>query len=365
MIKQKIKDAVRIFNTARLYARVGLTRLTPKQAYKMLNYWIRTHVFKQKIPWLIEFSVTYRCNARCEHCSVMNYILTADKTKELNDEEIIHVLKEAAKMGIPKVDFFGGEPMIRENIVELVKVGVDLGIYMSITTNGWFLTRDRVKALKKAGINCINVSIDSADEKEHDTLRRLPGVYKKAVEGIQNCHREGVPCIVSTYVTKNRIKSFADTKYDESVLTGVVSIARRLKATGVRILLPILSGQWVQKLDMGLNDEEKALVIENIDHSFVFIEGAYSVVKKKKVCQALTGKVINISPYGDMQLCIAYTNTFGRLSRQNRLNILIQNMWKHKTYVMNENKACCSTVALQTGVEEFKDESYTNSPAGV
>jgi len=345
MIDKKIKAVFKQAGKIRLYARVGLSRMTFLKAYRMIRYWTLTSVFKKKIPWLIELSVTYRCQCRCRHCSVSNYFSEVDRERELTSDEIRSILKQAVKIGIPKVDYFGGEPLLKEDIVELVRFGSRLGVYISITTNAWLLTWDMVKRLKDAGISCINVSLDSADEQEHDELRGLPGIYKKAVAAISFCHQEGITCIVSTYATRRRIEGFAQPG-DESELAKIIDLSRELKASAVRILFPIISGEWVAKKKIELNEGEKRWVIENIDPSFAFIEGAYSVKHKKKVCQALSGKIFNVSPYGDIQLCIAFPDTFGNI-RKKPLQRLITEMWSHPTYLKNKNGDCCSTVALK------------------
>jgi MoaA/NifB/PqqE/SkfB family radical SAM enzyme len=344
-MKKWWNDFKRFWGMARLYAKVGLARMTPKKAWMMASYWARTAVLGRRIPWLIELSVTYRCNCRCKHCSVSNYFSDADLSRELKTEEIKEILRQAAAMGIPKLDYFGGEPLLRKDIVELVRYGESLGIYISLTTNGWKLSRELVRELKQAGISCINVSLDSADEAEHDRLRGLPGVYQRALDGIKICHEEGIPCIASTYATRRRIVNFG-TDHDDSELAAVIAKAREFKATGIRILFPIIAGEWVKKKDVELDEEEKRWVIQQMDPAFAFIEGAYSVKGTHKVCQALSGKMVNISPYGDIQLCVAFPHTFGNV-KADGLRDLVRRMWAHPIYRKNKGTSCCSTEDLK------------------
>lgn len=326
-----------------LYYTVGMKRMTLMKAYRMFRYVFLTKILRKEIPWLLEFSVTYACQCKCIHCSVSKY--AAERTNILSNDEIKNVLKQAAAMGIPKVDFFGGEPLLKKGIVELVDYGSRLGLYMSVTTNGWLLTEDLIKGLKKAGISCINVSLDSVDEEEHDTLRGVKGVFKRATEGIRMCKVEGIPCIASTYATKDRIRNFGQGSKDDSDLTKVINLSKQLGATGIRILFPIIAGQWETDKEKEFTEVEKNLVIENIDPSFAFIEGAYSVKKGKKVCQSLHGKMFNISPEGDLQICVAFPDTFGNV-REKPLEQLIYEMWSHPTYLKNKGGSCCSTLDL-------------------
>ena len=225
-----LRSVARWWGMMRLYARVGLARMTPRKAYVMSRYWILTHVLGRKIPWLIELSVTYRCNCRCKHCSVSNYFSEADRAREMTTDEIKGVLDQAVAMGIPKIDYFGGEPLLRQDIVELVRYGESLGLYISLTTNAWLLNAELVGQLRQAGISCINVSLDSVDAEEHDRLRGAAGIYQRAVQAVRDCRAAGIPCIVSTYATRRRIEGFA-TARDDSTLTALIKKSRELRAT--------------------------------------------------------------------------------------------------------------------------------------
>ena len=345
MEKWNLREISRTIGKVRLYARVGLKGITPLRAYHMLRYWFLSTVLNKKIPWLIEFSVTYRCQCKCPHCSVGEYLDKASSKDELSDSQIKEVLSQAAKIGIPKVDFFGGEPLLKEDIVDLIGYGAKMGLYMSITTNAWLLSKELAGELKRAGISCINISLDSTSEEMHDRLRGLPGVYKKVIEGVRYCHEEGIVCILSTYATRNRIKNFGRGQFDDSQLSEIINLAKKLKASGIRILFPIISGRWEQDKRKEFSEEEKKLVIDNIDYSFAFIEGAYSVKRGKKVCQSLSGKMFNISPYGDIQLCVTFPDSFGNI-KDTPLSDLLEGMYSHPVYLKNKDGSCCSTTGL-------------------
>ncbi len=340
-----LRRIARFLGKMRLYARVGLTRMTPRKAWVMARYWVMRHVLGRPVPWLIELSVTYECQCRCPHCSVGKYLDESRKADELSTEEMKSILGQAVAIGIPKVDFFGGEPLLRHDILELVRYGESLGIYTSVTTNGWDLSRGMVEKLEKAGVSCVNISIDSTTEKVHDRLRGLSGLFEKAREGFLACADAGIPTIFSTYVMKRSIRGFEPGERDESELTGLIRLARDFRAAGVRILFPILSGKWEDEKKKELTEEEKAHVINSLDPSFAFIEGAYSVVKGQKSCQSLSGHMFNISPYGDVQLCVVYPESFGNLKAKPLAQVLAD-MYSHPTYLKNKGGSCCNTTEL-------------------
>lgn len=359
---KKNSNLIRFIKKMTLYYKVGMNGMTLMKAYRMLRYVYLTRIMKKEIPWLIEFSVTYACQAKCPHCSVHKYIVSeVEGEKLLTNDEIKQVLSQAAKMGIPKVDLFGGEPLLKEGVVDLVAHGSKLGLYMSVTTNGWALSRDLIKSLVKAGISCINISIDSVEERIHDRLRGLNGLFRKVTEGIKMCREEGVTCIASTYVTKKGIINLGKGTEDNSQITKIINFTRELGATGIRILFPIIAGKWEQSNDKEFTEEEKAFVIENIDPSFAFIEGAYSVKNGKKVCQSLHGKMFNISPEGKIQICVAFPDTFGNV-REKPLAELIHDMWSHPTYLKNKGGNCCNNLGL---IRESEGQKKSDVPLGV
>ena len=362
MISNKCNELLRFLKKMTLYFKVGMARMTPVLAKQMLKYVFLTKILKREIPWLIELSITYECQAKCPHCSVHNYIASEkEEDKLLTNGEIKQVLEQAVKIGIPKVDLFGGEPLLKEGIADLVAHGAKLGLYRSVTTNGWSLSRDMIKNLVKAGISCVNISIDSAEGRIHDRLRGLEGLFGKVTEGIKMCREEGVACIASTYVTKKGIVNLGKGKEDNSSLTKIINLTRGLGATGIRILFPIISGKWEQSGNKEFTENEKAFVIDNIDPSFAFIEGAYSVKKGKKVCQSLRGKMFNISPEGNIQICVAFPDTFGNV-RQTPLAELIHYMWGHPTYLKNKGGNCCNNLGL---IRENDGKKKTDVPQGV
>lgn len=115
----------------------------------------------------IRISVTPRCNLNCIYCHREGEV---KPEKELSKEEIAEILRVAAKFGIRSVKFTGGEPLLREDIVDIVR-SVPPGMESSMTTNGTLLAR-YAKDLKAAGMKRVNVSLDSVN---HETYKKITG----------------------------------------------------------------------------------------------------------------------------------------------------------------------------------------------
>ncbi len=110
--------------------------------------------------WLC-LELTYRCPLQCPWC---NNPLDFDTYKnELSTDDWVRVLREGREMGALQVGFTGGEPMMRKDIVEITAEASKLGYYTNLVTGGVGLTREKLEALKEAGLNQIQLSIQSCD----------------------------------------------------------------------------------------------------------------------------------------------------------------------------------------------------------
>ncbi|AGB02840.1 GTP 3',8-cyclase MoaA [Methanoregula formicica] len=127
----------------------------------------------------IRISLTPRCNLQCIYCHREGEV---KPEKELSQEEIAEILRVAAKFGIRSVKFTGGEPLLRKDIVEIVR-SVPEGMESSMTTNGILLAQYATD-LKAAGMKRVNVSIDSIIP---ETYKKITGhdSLKKVLEGVQ------------------------------------------------------------------------------------------------------------------------------------------------------------------------------------
>ncbi|MEW5819770.1 MAG: radical SAM protein [Cyanobacteriota bacterium] len=128
-------------------------------------------------PISLSHMVTNRCNSDCPYCFWKHHV----KQDELSTEEIKRIYAEAKKEGFFTSILWGGEPLIREDLPELCRASQENGMYTKVATNGYFIT-ERPDFLKNTDL--VFVSLD-APGKDHDDLRRTPGLYDRAVSGIE------------------------------------------------------------------------------------------------------------------------------------------------------------------------------------
>ena len=110
--------------------------------------------------WLLA-ELTYRCPLQCPYCS--NPLDFAQTQQELTTEEWVSVLRQGRTMGAAQLGFSGGEPLVRQDLAELIAEARHLGYYTNLITSGLGLTEAKVDAFAEAGLDHIQVSFQASD----------------------------------------------------------------------------------------------------------------------------------------------------------------------------------------------------------
>jgi len=146
----------------------------------------------------------------CKHC----YREAGEKVREeLTTEEGKNLIDEIKKAGFRIMIFSGGEPLMREDIFELVGYASQVGLRPVFGTNGTLITREVAKKLKNLGAMGMGISLDSLDPEKHDRFRGYPGGFEEAVRGMENCLAEKLPFQIHTTVmdwNKDEIENITD-----------------------------------------------------------------------------------------------------------------------------------------------------------
>lgn len=141
--------------------------------------------FKRDIFYL-RISVTDRCNLRCTYCMPENGILLKKHGDILSYEQIVAIVREAVKLGITKVRLTGGEPLVRKNIsllIEELRAETEI-LEITLTTNGTLLPK-MARSLKRAGLNRLNISLDTLNPETYRRLTRK-GNLELVLKGIDS-----------------------------------------------------------------------------------------------------------------------------------------------------------------------------------
>ncbi len=171
--------------------------------------------FGRQIEYL-RISVTDKCNLRCIYCMPLEGLPWLKRAEILTYEEITAIVRTAAGMGLKRVRLTGGEPLVRRDLVDLVEMlsGIDGIQDISLSTNAVLFAKE-AEALKRAGLNRVNISLDSLQADRVDELVRRPGSYANIMEGLAAAEAVGFhPIKINVVLMRGRnddeIEAFAE-----------------------------------------------------------------------------------------------------------------------------------------------------------
>ena len=128
---------------------------------------------------LISWNTTSRCNLFCRHC-YRESGPENDRAGEMTTAEGRELIASIRRAGFRLLIFSGGEPLLREDIFDLVAAARDTGLMPAMGTNGTLLTGETAARLAESGLRGVAVSVDSLDREYHDAFRGTPGAFDRA-----------------------------------------------------------------------------------------------------------------------------------------------------------------------------------------
>jgi MoaA/NifB/PqqE/SkfB family radical SAM enzyme len=157
-----------------------------------LNY----HLSGKRTPLNVMLSLTNRCLSSCQYCRI-----TQRKQTELTTQEVFSLIDQITSMGCKRLGLWGGEPLIREDIIEIVKYAKSKKLFVTMDSNGYLLP-EKTEILKN--LDHLVLSFDGPQEM-HD-LNREKGSFHKVMRAIELAHNK-IPLWTITVITKNNIEA--------------------------------------------------------------------------------------------------------------------------------------------------------------
>ncbi|MDQ3346929.1 MAG: radical SAM protein [Acidobacteriota bacterium] len=206
-------------------------------------------------PYVVSWNLTYRCNLACEHCyldagptPLVGTENFADRS-ELGTEECFKLIEELAAFAPECVTILtGGEPLLRRDILEIVRRAADRGLWVVVGTNGVRITENLARRLADAGARGLSLSLDALDPDRHDRFRGVRGAWRNTVEGAEILNRTGLPFIVQTTAGSHNLhelEAIADFAHDRLAA----------KVWNLYFLVPTGRGQFVSDITPAQYDE--------------------------------------------------------------------------------------------------------------
>lgn len=156
-------------------------------------------------PFVLIWELTQACGLACDHCR-------ADAKPQRHPDELSTaegkaLLEDAAEFGDGQlVVLSGGDPLVRDDVPELIAHGDDLGLRMTITPSGTgSLTADRIEEMADAGLKRMAVSLDGASPEAHDAFRGEDGSFEETIRAVEDAREAGLPVQVNTTVCQQTV----------------------------------------------------------------------------------------------------------------------------------------------------------------
>jgi radical SAM protein with 4Fe4S-binding SPASM domain len=159
-------------------------------------------------PYRMDLAITYRCNNDCAHC----YNARSRSFPGLDTDQWKRVLDKVWELGIPHVVFTGGEPTLQNDLPELIAHAEQNGQITGLNTNARRLSDARfVEALVEAGLDHVQITVESSDEGVHDMMVGCKGAFPQTIAGLKNALAAPLYVMTNTTMLKTNVDTIPDT----------------------------------------------------------------------------------------------------------------------------------------------------------
>ena len=178
-------------------------------------------------PFHVVWEVTTRCNLNCIHCYASSVEAAREELTTAEGKELLEQIATLEEFRM--IVITGGEPLLREDIFELIEYAGRLGFRIVFSTNGTLLTPDIARDLARLGVANFSISLDGYTAACHESIRRKPGSFQSAIGGIKAAGQTGVCLQVN----------FTAMKQNLAELPGLIDLAESLKTDIIMVFQAI------------------------------------------------------------------------------------------------------------------------------
>lgn len=272
-----------------------------------------------KAPSRMDLSLTYQCNNNCPQCYLKE---NKDAKGTLETQQWKTVIDTLWEVGVPQVVFTGGECMLRQDLVELVKYSKQFTT--GIITNGTLLSSEFASQLRDAHLDWIQITLEAASAAIHDDIQGRKGAWKETVAGIKNAVAAGLSVSVNATLSTKNVKE----------LKKLIDFARKLNVRYVSTNAIINAGRGIaEKKESGLEEPElRKILVDAKSYAEAcgitfnwFLPTCYKNVNPvelgfgQRCCSACSVNMM-IEPNGDVIPCQSWT--------QQKLGNILSDPWE-------------------------------------
>src|SRR3990170_3004803 len=291
--------------------------------------------YQYSAPLRMDLALTFRCQNDCVHC----YAGGPHETAELDTEKWKQVIDKLSQIGVFIVTFTGGEPTLREDLPDLLLYAQSKGMVTGLITNGRKLKdKSYVEKLEKAGLDFVQVTLESHKAKVHDSITGAKGSWKETVEGIKNASESQIYVTTNTTLNKHNGHEFLDT----------IDFIKALNVAAFGCNSLIYSGRANEvSNDFALPLEELKVLLEKVRAKAHQLNLRFLWYTPTQYCKfdpvqlglgvkSCTAAMINmcVGPSGDVYPCQSYFESLGNI-----LSVEWEKIWNKPLAVKLRNRA--------------------------
>jgi MoaA/NifB/PqqE/SkfB family radical SAM enzyme len=307
---------------------LNILRKKPSVIPRMARQMVEAKLLGRGVLRGVEMAVTYRCQASCPKCSCQKLVVPG--REELSTDAVVELCRRVVEAGGILVNFTGGEPLLRPDLVELVERVGRMPCLVSITTNGVLADRASLDRLRRAGLDILQVSLSSPVPEEHDRETGIVGSFARALEAIGAARALGIEVLINTVITREVLGS--------GRLEAIAGIAVR-NTSFLSLVFPAAVGGW-QGQDVRLSQGDYDRLRRSwLPRGYVTTDTETSY--HRGFCPAGSEKIY-VTPYGDLFAC-----PFIQKSEGSVLDEDIVALWRRMA--SHERPGCCNVAGLRGG----------------
>lgn len=267
------------------------------------------------IPLSVQLDVTYRCNERCVHC-----YLDHEDHGEMTTAEILGVLDQLAAAGVFFLTLSGGEVFMRKDLFEILERARKLQFSVKLKTNAVMIRAAKAKRLADLGIESVQVSLYSHDAATHDEITKLPGSFKRTMEGVQFLRDAGMKVTFANVLMKQN----ADHYKQVQALADAMGVEYSVDAT----ITPMMDGdRSILELNMDADRlsgvfHDTSLLGDEAERMLAPPSGPTPLEEAYQALPCSAGHTAAyVSPYGDVYPCVQFPYKVGSVREQRFIDI--------------------------------------------
>jgi len=277
---------------------------------------------KLGIPLSVQLDVTYRCNEDCIHC-----YLDHEDHGEMTTAEIKSLLDQLADAGVLFLILSGGEIFLRKDLFEIVAYARKLMFSVKLKTNAVMIRKAKAQRIADLGVESVQISVYSHKADVHDTITKLPGSFRRTIEGARLLKAAGVKVSFANVLMQHNANDYPEVQ----ALAQNLGAHYQVDAT----ITPMMDGDR-SILDLNIDPDKleevfrDASLVGNVEEFCAPPAGPLDEADALDTLPCSAGHTAcYVSPYGDVYPCVQFPLPSGNVRQTKFIDI-----WKHSPQLL-------------------------------